>query len=148
MVEKAQNTKLLSRTLHDSLDVSRQLAELRKLKDGWADGMQPADHWGKGYGKALPVQGLDWLEDRLATRYAEDLARPYIYPTPEGGVSLEWSISQNEASLEVDLSTHSAEWHCLDLRSGLSVEEAFDLDHDEDWERLASMIRQLGLKDE
>ena len=57
-------------------------------------------------------------------------------------------ISQNEASLEVDLSTHSAEWHCLDLRSGRSVEEAFDLDDDEDWERLASMIRQLGLKDE
>ncbi len=148
MAEKIKDVEVLSRESHDSLGISRQFADLRNLKDGWADGMQPADRWGEGYGKALPVQGLDWLEDRLATRYAEDLARPYIYPTPEGGVSLEWSISQNEASLEVDLSTHSAEWHCLDLRSGRSVEEAFDLDDDKDWERLAFKIRQLDLKDE
>ena len=105
--------------------------DLRNLKDGWADGTQPADQWGKGYGKAPVAQGLDWLAERLEAGYADDLPRPYIYPTPEGGVSLEWSLGQNEASLEVDLLSHSAEWHCLNLSSGRSTEEDFDLDDDE-----------------
>ena len=148
MAEKVKDVELLSRKSHDSLDMGRQLAGLRNLKDGWADGTQPADQWGKGYGKAPVGQGLDWLAERLEARYADDLPRPYIYPTPEGGVSLEWSLGQNEAGLEVDLLSHSAEWHCLNLRIGRSTEEDFDLDDAEDWERLASMIRQLGLKDE
>ncbi len=148
MVEKAQDTKLLSREPNDSLDVSRQLAELRNLKDGWADGIQAADQWGEGFGKAPTARGLDWLGETFEERYSDNLPRPYLYPTPEGGVSLEWSIGRNEASLEIDLIKHSAEWHCLNLSSGRSTEEAFDLDDDEDWERLASMIRQLGLKDE
>ena len=88
------------------------------------------------------------MAERLEARYADDLPRPYIYPTPEGGVSLEWSLGQNEAGLEIDLLSHSAEWHCLNLRTGCSSEEVIDLDDDEDWERLASKIRQLGLKDE
>ncbi len=146
MVEKARNAKLLSRTLHDPLDVSSQLAGLRNLKDGWADGIQPASRWGEGYGKAPTAQGLDWLAGTFGERYADDLPRPYVYPTPEGGVSLEWSIGRNEASLEIDLSKHSAEWHCLNLRTGCSSEWVFDLDDDEDWECLASKIRQLGLK--
>ena len=148
MAEKTKDVELLSRESHDSLGISRQLADLRNLKDGWADGTQTAGQWGKGYGKAPVGQGLDWLAERLEAGYADDLPRPYIYPTPEGGVSLEWSLGQNEASLEVDLLSHSAEWHCLNLSSGRSTEEDFDLDDDRDWERLASMILQLGLKDD
>ena len=148
MAEKIKDVEVLSRESHDSLGISRQLADLRNLKDGWADGMQPADQWGEGYGKAPMAQGLDWLAGTFAARYADDLPPPYIYPTPEGGVSLEWSIGQNEASLEIDLFRHSAEWHCLNLRTGRSMEGDFDLDDDEDWERLASKIRQLGVKDE
>ena len=148
MAEKIKDVEVLSRESHDSLGISRQLANLRNLKDGWADGTQPAGQWGKGYGKAPVAQGLDWLEERLEARYTDDLPQPYIYPTPEGGVSLEWSIIHNEASLEIDISRHSAEWHCLNLRTGRSTEEDFDFDDDRDWERLASMIRQLGVKDE
>ena len=59
---------------------------------------------------------------------------------------MEWSIGQNEASLEIDLVKHSAEWHCLNLATGQSTEEIFDLDDEDDWESLASEIRQLGLK--
>ena len=150
------------------LDIGRQLAVIGDLEDGWADGMQPAEDWGQGHGISLSVTnmvvqpsnwsdghgiaptvaGLEWLTSRFVAYYSDDLSRPYLYPTPEGGVQAEWSIGQNEASLEIDLIRHSAEWHCLNLSSGRSTEEDFDFDDDRDWERLASMIRQLGLKDE
>lgn len=147
MAQKFKDVDLLDHKSHDSLDVGSQLAHLRKLKDGWAEGLQPADQWGQAYGKAPPAQGIDWLEDRYNRLYAAHLPAPYVYPTPEGGVSLEWSIAQNEASLEIDLYTHSAEWHCLNLVTGQSTELILDLNADEHWQRLVAMIRELGHKD-
>ncbi len=73
----------------DPLDIARRLTELKGLNDGWADGLQPAGQWGEGYGKAPPAEGLDWLAEQFRLRYAPDLLRPYLYPTPEGGVHAE-----------------------------------------------------------
>ena len=128
----------------DPLNIGRQLEGLRDLQYGWADGMQLAGGWGKGHGKALSNDGLDWLVSQFSSRYAPDLPRPYLYPTPEGGIQAEWSLGPNEASLEIDLVTHTAQWHCLNLRISHSTEHILDLDSGDAWEWLATGLHQLA----
>ena len=128
----------------DPLDISLQLARLKSLKDGWADGIQPAAQWGEEYGRAPSSQALDWLAGQLAAHYAIDVPRPYIYPIPEGGVSLEWFLGPYRASLEIDFDTCQAEWHCLDLSTDVSYEQDLQLDIPQSWKWLASEVRRLG----
>ena len=128
----------------DLSNIVRQLERLRDLEDGWADGMQPADQWGEGYGKAPSPRGIEWLVDQFTVNYPVYALKPYIYPTPEGGVSLEWSLGPHRASLEIDLDTYQAEWHCLDLSTDESYEHDLQLGNPWSWEWLASEIRRLG----
>ena len=127
-----------------AMDIGRQLAGLKGLKDGWADGVQPAAQWGEGYGKAPNHQALDWLAGQLAAHYAVGAPSPHIYPTPEGGVSLEWSLGPHRASLEINLETRQAEWHCLDLSTDVSEERELQLDLPQSWQWLESEVRRLG----
>ena len=127
----------------EHMNIARQLDALKKLKDGWADGTQFASRWGEGYGIAPDAERLNWLASRFSVHYAPSLPRPYLYPTPEGGVQAEWSLGPNEASLEIDLATHSGEWHCLDLHTGHSTENMLALDHNGAWEWLASELLRL-----
>ena len=140
MGKRVGNIEVLGRTSDGALDIERQLADLRTLEDGWADGIQPVDQWGEGYEKAPSAEGLDWLRSWLEKTYSNDLLPLHIYPTPEGGVSLEWSIGGSKVSLEIDLVSHTGEWHCLNLRTGISAEDILDLDSDDGWEQLASEI--------
>ena len=135
---------LVDNSALDSLDIPPQLANLKNLEDGWADGIQLANQWSKGYGKAPDHSGLDWLAANFASRYATGLPLPYIYPTPEGGVSLEWSLGMHRVSLEIDLDTYQAEWHCLDLLTDEFKEWDLRLDISQSWEWLVSEIRRLG----
>ncbi len=128
----------------DPLNIGRQLESLKKLQDGWADGMQPANQWGEGFGKAPREEGLDWLASQLDAHYVVDAPKPYIYPTPEGGVSLEWSLGPHRASLEIDFDTCQAEWHCLDLSADASYERDLRLDIPQSWKWLVSEVRRLG----
>lgn len=132
------NGSRISTPTHNSIDApdfSSRLAEFRAIQDGWLD----------GGGKAPSPQGLDWISSSLKRHYrSADLPRPHIYPTPEGGVSLEWAIGTHRASLEIDLDVHEAGWHCLDLSTDESCERALQLDAPQDWEWLASELRRLG----
>ena len=126
-----------------SLNIGWQLESLKKLKNGWAEGMQPADRWGEGYGKVPSTCGLDWLAEQFVAHYSSDLPRPYIYPTPEGGVQAEWSLGPNEVSLEVNLTDHSAEWDCLNLSTKDTSEYTLDLNSLTAWEWLGRELRRL-----
>ena len=127
----------------DLMDISRQLADMKRLNDGWADGMQPAAQWGSGYGKAPAHHALDWLAAQFARRYAPGLPKPYLYPTPEGGVQAEWPIGSNEASLEIDLTTHTAEWYCLNFDTDASNEKTLDLDDAKSWRWIAGELSRM-----
>lgn len=116
------------------LDFSPRLDELRAIEDGWLDGS----------GEAPSRHGIDWLSSSLERYYSPDLPLPYIYPTPEGGVSLEWSLGPHRASLEIDVDTRQAEWHCLDLSTDGSCEQDLQLDIPQGWEWLATELRRLG----
>ena len=79
-------------TPSDPRGVSEQLDGFRGMKDGWLD----------GNGLAPNHAGLDWLDNAFASLYPAHGRLPYVYPTPKGGVQLEWSLGPNEVSLEID----------------------------------------------
>lgn len=117
----------------DPLDVSARLDELRCLKDGWLDGK----------GIAPKHDRLDWLTQVFGKYFPDDLPLPYIYPTAEGGVQAEWSFKPNEITLEMDLGAQSAEWHSLNLETGVEAPRGLNLNEPKDWEWLVDQIRQM-----
>ena len=117
-----------------ALDIGVQIDDLRLLKDGWLD----------GEGRAPSPEGLSWLLDVFDRRYPDDAPLPYLYPTVTGGVQAEWPLGSREASLEVDVDSHSAEWHVLNLQSDEVQERTLNCDSDEDWTWL---IGQIGSAD-
>ena len=98
----------------DPLDVPSRLCELRRLKNGWLD----------GEGVAPAPEFLDWLAGTFDRLYPDELPLPHIYPTVEGGVQAEWSLSSHEVSLSIDF---AAAWIGRDLghrggrRTGLAL---------------------------
>ena len=132
-----------SASLEDVHGIGQRLEELKKLEDGWADGMQPAVQWGEGYGRAPSVSALDWLAGQFRSRYRSTLPHPYLYPTPEGGIQVEWSIGSHEVSLEIDLEAYTAEWHSVNIETGKFNERGLNLNDAYDWSWLADELRGL-----
>jgi hypothetical protein len=116
----------------DPLDIPARLEELGRLGDGWLE----------GGGSALSAAGLAWLAQAFEHHYSDELPLPYLYPTEEGGIQLEWSIASHEITLEIDLETHAGEWHRLDRQTGKDVSGSWDLDNPEHW---STMIKDLQL---
>lgn len=133
-----------SDAIDDPLNISRQLEDMKNLQDGWADGMQLPSDWGSGYGKAPDSDGLDWLAGQFERFFAPNLTKPYIYPTPEGNVQAEWSIGQYEASLEIDLASHSSEWLCFDVESKEASDSELRLDLADSWKWLGDELLRLS----
>ena len=123
-----------TKTVVESSDVRSRLEEMRILKDGWLDGA----------GLAPSVVGLDWFEKAFEANYANDLPQPFVYPTAEGGLQLEWSLGGEEVSLEVDLEHQTGAWHSLNLRTQQDEMKDFALDDDSGWKHLAVEIHRLA----
>lgn len=118
----------------DALDVLARLDELRLLKAGWLEGT----------GHALSVAGIDWFSDLFSRHYPDDLPSPFVYPTGEGGIRLEWSGEGSEASMEVDLENRQAHWHTLELATDEETERTLTLDQPEEWSWLAAQVRGVA----
>lgn len=117
--------------LLDPLDVQARLDKFRILKDGWLD----------GNGIAPSHAGLDWLSQLFETNYPDELVLPYIYPTEEGGIQAEWSIEPFDISLEINLKSHRANWHCFNLKTNDVEEKSIDLDNPEEWKWITAEIQ-------
>ncbi|MEI6604820.1 MAG: hypothetical protein WCP35_05895, partial [Verrucomicrobiota bacterium] len=72
------------------IDVAARCEELAQLKDGWLD----------GEGKAPTKEGLAAFTQAWDGASAEALPLPYLYPTPEGGIQMEWRQGDWEISAE------------------------------------------------
>lgn len=108
----------------------RRLDELRQLKDGWLEGAGLAPHG----------DHLDWFASAFARHYPVELPFPRIYPTESGDLLVEWSLGNDEVSLEISLSTRRARWHAL-ARDGASESAlSLDLATDSAW---AELIRNI-----
>lgn len=117
----------------DPLDIHARLDELRGLKAGWL----------AGQGEVLRSDALDWLAQNFDERYSDDLRPPFLYPTPEGGVQAEWSQGTREVTLEIDLSSHKARWHELDVETDTEESRDLNLDAASDWTWLSQQVGRL-----
>ena len=120
----------------DPLDVPARLDDLRAMHNGWLDGT----------GSAPSHRGLDWFSSDFDRYYPPDVPTPYTYPTPEGGIQLEWSLGSQEVSLKVNLDTKVAIWHQLDVSdsSDDGQEQELILDNASGWNWLGQEILRLS----
>ncbi|WP_328735443.1 hypothetical protein [Streptomyces bobili] len=70
---------------------SERLVALQALESGWLDGI----------GKEVSRKLLRQVESILLELLDAHVERPYIYPTEEGGVQLEWPFTSGEVTLVV-----------------------------------------------
>lgn len=119
-------------TLLDPLDVPSRLEELSLLKDGWYNGS----------GKALDPSKLAKFADSFSLYYPDDLPLPYVYPTVEGHLQLEWNLGFKEASLEVNLDNLQSEWHSVDISTREDEIATFDLSTKHGWGLLGQKLRE------
>jgi len=108
--------------IRDPSGLASRLDELRELKDGWLDGS----------GRSLNSTDLARFESLFAAQYSSELPRPFVYPTTEGGIQLEWTSGSIEVSIEVELHTGKGQYHHLDLATGAAIDLSIDL-HQPSW---------------
>lgn len=119
----------------DLAKMRNRLNDFKELKDGWTpEGGLAPDH-----------DGLDWLAGALEDHYPDDITAPHAFPTPDGGVALEWwSVGSKkcDAELEVDLKSRAGEWYVW-AECKILDETDVDLDGPDGWSRVAEKIRTL-----
>ena len=114
-------------------NINLEFKKLHSLQDGWLD----------GEGKAPDRKGLEWFETMMEDYYPEDLPLPYIYPTGEGNLQLEWDMENLDVSLEVDLSTHEGELHILNFTTEKTTEVIYQLNDADEWHALIERLKEL-----
>jgi hypothetical protein len=122
----------------DPLDVRVRLDELRALQPGWCD----------GEGVTPPAAGLDEFASAFESEFAPQLPLPRIYPTLEGGLSLEWASAESEVSIEVRFPEMVGRVLVVHPKSGEIREDSLILRNREDWVKLGAILRQAGLAGE
>ena len=115
------------------LDVPARLDELRSMRDGEFDGS----------GSAPDHEGLDWLSDAFGHYYHDDLPLPNTYPTPDGGLEMEWKERSQIVIFGINLVTHEGDWFQFDRSSDSEISRELDLDASEDWQWVSGQIRQM-----
>lgn len=121
--------------LHEPRSIFRaRIEELKLLRNGWLDGR----------GLAPPLASLDWITNTFEERYPDDLRLPYLFPTAEGRVLAEWSLTPWSLSLEIDPIAKRGFWHALNLDSDDQTEKELDLSSDDEWTWLAEQVRSRG----
>lgn len=119
-------------------NVPSRLKELTALQDGWLN----------GEGKALDKKEIRWFVEMFERFFPNDLPFPYVYPTVEGNIQLEWTFGTCELSLEVDLKSHRGEWLAVDVETSEAEYYEVNLDEAEDWKKVCLSIRNHLTKGE
>lgn len=98
--------------------IGEQLDALRMLEAGWFE----------GDGDAYDPAGLDWARALLeAVAEAFELPTPFVYPTPEGEIRVEWPARDWDVVVLVDTATKSASVVAASMKDEPVVEADFKL---------------------
>ena len=98
------------------------------------------DGWFEGQGIAPDKGFLAAVAERFIGIYPEDLPLPFIIPTPEGNLLLEWD-TQGSPSIDLELESMQAVFHAFQP-SGEDVERDFTLVTDDDWAEFFAFLNQ------
>ena len=107
--DKEQVESIARKKLGCSESIADQIASLKELKDGWLEGS----------GHAYEVAILDWMQHVVQEMINKfNLPVPYIYPTVDNNVTIEWPFGVWEVSLEVMENKHARCYaYCDDIDS-------------------------------
>ena len=135
--DSTENIKCIDEIKHievlDPLDIIARVEEISLLKDGWMD----------GEGISPTKEFLKWLTDYFASSYPEDLPLPCIYPTLDGGVSLEWSNPNVEISLLIPSDHQECVLSILSVPKGEHKEQSINIIAEDGRKSLFHTIRPL-----
>lgn len=92
VLEKIHEAEFVVPTGSPYAGSAERLLELALLEDGWLDGA----------GNKLPPKLLRIGARVLAVLYRSDLRAPSLFPTEEGGLSLEWSSPEYVYNIEIE----------------------------------------------
>ena len=122
------------RILHQR-DFGARLEELGNLKLGWGE-----------HGDEPPPsqESLDWLEQKLEEYYDKECPLPVIFPTPEGGISLQWSLGRVSALVEIEDGEHEGDWCYINHDTKDDGDRVLNLDDPADWHWLMAQIKSLN----
>jgi hypothetical protein len=137
--DQADNRKRIEQVTRieplDPLDVPARLESLGLLRDGWLDGK----------GTRLSASGLAWLSNTWEEVWPDDSPLPHVYPTPEGGLQLEWSVPLGSITAEVELDSHIAQAIASRTPDGEILEEIeLNLDRPGQWKSLVELVGRHG----
>lgn len=122
----------------DSLDIPSRLDELRSLENDWLNEKS-----------LVPTkEQFQWFLESFESNFSDELPLPYLYPTAEGNLHLEWELDHHDISLEIDMKTHIAEWHDYSFVSDDYEMKDLNLDKPEDWEFIHENLNKLIFKKE
>ena len=111
-----------------------RIDELLALKAGWLDGASTVPS----------PDGLEWLRKEFTEYWPDEVPLPFIYPTPGGGIRLEWSSAEWEISAEIDLETKRGEFFATPLNDEDSEKAALNLVTPSDWKTVTQWIAKFA----
>ena len=100
-VNVSSEKKYTASLTESKVRIAHRLLELANLKKGWYDGEQ-----GQVFSMNNILKFRKFFLDKELLYIA---SKPYIYPTIEGGLSIEWDFKSVHATLDVDMNTFKAE---------------------------------------
>ena len=114
--------------------IRARLDSMRQMEDGWLE----------GEGIAPSSEGLDWLADSFRRYFPEDAPRPFLYPTEDGGIQVEWSLGAWRVSWEVDLESRMGEWTEIHVKTDQIEERRLRADEPEVWAWVSRRLREMS----
>ena len=115
------------------LSIPSQLAELKQIKSGWLD----------GEGEAISLELMVLVQKKFASLYSMKAMPPAIFPSPDGGLCLEWSNEVFYSTLELRAKDLSGLYHELKYKDNTVVCKEFDILSDLDMLWLSKKISLL-----
>ena len=109
----------------------QRLDELCELEENW-----------NSYGsKSLDTSRI-WLARTMLVTLVEmhRCPVPYLYPTNDGGLRVEWTRGPKELSLELDLTTFEGYYHVLDTKNDRDYDLDLDMSLATNFQVLAELV--------
>jgi len=110
-------------------ELAARFDEITTLEEGWHD----------GDGRSLATEAMQGIAEKITATYPDSLPLPYIYPTQDGTLLLEWEVSDSP-SLEFDADLSQARY--CDLSMEDDAERLFELSNEEGWKALFEFLEK------
>jgi len=123
-----------SPVLECSVDLDTQFADLQELKPGWLDGE------GGAYDRTILRQVRDVL-DTLMQQH--ELPTPYIYPTPQSDVRVEWDTEDHEVVATFSETGDKVWLYATSKHDDSEIEQTYASRMKEDLQQLGMELRSL-----